>query len=157
MRSQSRKKDKAKRDDAKKKREAKEQEQTKRRFETVMWDEVKDTELKEKSDDKQLEEAPFKKRRRMSREDKENVGDYLAHYGRFNVSEIAASAILNLQQKQQNKEQRFTQSQLHMLAMYPQVMPVEQPWPQNLMISFWPGIFFGISSMTSSVMAVRRW
>ena len=70
-----------------------------------MWDEVKDTELKEKSDDKQLEEAPFKKRRRMSREEKESVGDYLSRCDRFNVSESAASAILDLQQQQQNKPQ----------------------------------------------------
>ena len=40
----------------------------------------------------------------MSKDDQKNVQDYLAHCARFNVSECATAAFLNLQQEQQNKE-----------------------------------------------------
>ena len=60
----------------------------------------------------------LKKRNRLSTEEKGDIGDYLAHCDRFKVSESAASAILNLQQKQQGKQQRFTQSQIHRMNKY---------------------------------------
>ena len=113
------------RDKAKKKREEKAKKDKKRLFEKVKWDDVPDLGLPRETENDD-EEEPLKKRRRMSKDDKKNVHDYLAHCDRFKVSECAASAILNLHQEQQNKEQRFTQSQVHRLKRKARLEKIKQ-------------------------------
>ena len=89
-----------------KEREDREAEKKKERFKKVGW---KDLELEDSED----EEVLIKKRRRMSKDETEHLGNFLAHGERFQVSETALSAIYNLQKEQLESDHRLTQSQIH--------------------------------------------